>query len=85
MVSVLKNYKGYKVMLRLRKLTPKEEFRLFAFDDESFERAAAVNSDTQLYKQIGNSIVVNCLIGIFSQMGITGVEKWNDGLKEKYK
>jgi len=44
--------------LRIRKLTPKECFRLMDFDDADFEKASAVNSNTQLYKQAGNSIVV---------------------------
>jgi DNA (cytosine-5)-methyltransferase 1 len=44
--------------LRIRKLTPKECFRLMGFDDEDFENAEAVNSNTQLYKQAGNSIGV---------------------------
>ena len=44
--------------LRIRKLTPKECFRLMGFDDEDFAKAEAVNSNTQLYKQAGNSIVV---------------------------
>lgn len=44
--------------LRIRKLTPKECFRLMGFDDADFEKASAVNSNTQLYKQAGNSIVV---------------------------
>lgn len=44
--------------LRIRKLTPKECFRLMGFDDADFEKAEAVNSNTQLYKQAGNSIVV---------------------------
>jgi DNA (cytosine-5)-methyltransferase 1 len=47
--------------LRIRKLTPKECFRLMGFDDESFHKAEAVNSNTQLYKQAGNSIVVDVL------------------------
>lgn len=47
--------------LRIRKLTPKECWRLMGFDDEDFEKAEAVNSNTQLYKQAGNSIVVNVL------------------------
>ena len=47
--------------LRVRKLTPKECFRLMGFDDEDFEKAAAVNSNSQLYKQAGNSIVVDVL------------------------
>jgi DNA (cytosine-5)-methyltransferase 1 len=47
--------------LRIRKLTPKECFRLMGFDDESFRKAEAVNSSSQLYKQAGNSIVVDVL------------------------
>ncbi len=44
--------------LRIRKLTPKECFRLMGFDDADYEKAEKVNSNTQLYKQAGNSIVV---------------------------
>jgi DNA (cytosine-5)-methyltransferase 1 len=44
--------------LRIRKLTPKECFRLMGFDDADYEKAASVNSNTQLYKQAGNSIGV---------------------------
>ena len=47
--------------LRIRKLTPKECWRLMGFDDEDFEKANKVNSNAQLYKQAGNSIVVNVL------------------------
>ena len=45
--------------LRIRKLTPKECFRLMGFKDEDFAKAEAVNSNTQLYKQAGNAIVVD--------------------------
>lgn len=45
--------------LRIRKLIPKECFRLMGFKDADFEKAEAVNSNTQLYKQAGNSIVVD--------------------------
>ena len=38
------------------------------FDDEDFEKAQKVNSDTQLYKQAGNSIVVDVLVDIFKEM-----------------
>lgn len=54
--------------LRIRKLTPKECFRLMGFDDVDFERAAKVNSNSQLYKQAGNSIVVNVLEKILIQL-----------------
>ena len=53
---------------RIRKLTPKECWRLMDFTDEDFEKAAQVNSNTQLYKQAGNSIVVNVLVAILGQM-----------------
>ena len=39
-----------KEQVRIRKLTPKECFRLMDFDDEDFEKAAQVNSNSQLYK-----------------------------------
>ena len=54
--------------LRIRKLTPKETWRLMGFDDEDFEKAEKVNSNTQLYKQAGNSIVVNVLEAIFKNL-----------------
>lgn len=54
--------------LRIRKLTPKECWRLMGFDDESFEKAQLHNSNTQLYKQAGNSIVVNVLMAIFEKL-----------------
>ena len=54
--------------MRIRKLTPKECWRLMGFDDADFERAAAVNSNSQLYKQAGNSIVVDVLYYIFREM-----------------
>jgi site-specific DNA-cytosine methylase len=53
---------------RIRKLTPKECWRLMAFTDEDFHKAEQVNSNTQLYKQAGNSIVVKVLEAIFKQM-----------------
>jgi DNA (cytosine-5)-methyltransferase 1 len=52
----------------IRKLTPRECWRLMGFDDEDFDKAAKVCSDTRLYSQAGNSIVVNVLEAIFKQM-----------------
>ena len=52
----------------IRKLTPKECWRLMGFDDEDFEKASKVNSNTQLYKQAGNSIVVNVLEAILKEL-----------------
>ena len=54
--------------LRIRKLSPLECWRLMGFDDEDFEKASQVNSNTQLYKQAGNSIVVNVLMAIFKEL-----------------
>lgn len=45
--------------IRIRRLTPRECFRLQGFTDEQFDKAAAVNSETQLYKQAGNAVTVN--------------------------
>lgn len=54
---------------RIRKLTPLEYWRLMGFSDEDFHKAQAVPmSNTQLYKQAGNSIVVNVLEGIFKNL-----------------
>lgn len=66
--------------MRIRKLTPKECYRLMGFDDESFERAEKVNSNTQLYKQAGNSIVVDVLMAIFDNLLISGRSVWLDEL-----
>ena len=54
--------------IRIRKLTPRECFRLMDFDDADYDAARAVNSESQLYKQAGNSIVVNCLVAILGEM-----------------
>lgn len=53
---------------KIRKLTPKECWRLMGFTDEDFEKVAKVNSNAQLYKQAGNSIVVNVLMAIFNNL-----------------
>lgn len=55
--------------LKIRRLTPLECWRLMGFDDESFYRAKNSGiSDTQLYKQAGNSVVVNVLMAIFRNL-----------------
>lgn len=51
-----------------RKLTPKECWRLMGFADEDYERAAKVCTAKQLYKQAGNSIVVDVLYNIFKEL-----------------
>ena len=71
MIENIKNLKddnadtGY----RIRKLTPKECWRLMGFSDEDFEKAKNAGvSNTQLYKQAGNSIVVDVLYYIFKNL-----------------
>jgi len=54
--------------MRIRKLTPLECWRLMGFGDEDFYKAQKVNSNSQLYKQAGNSIVVNVLEAIFTNL-----------------
>ena len=54
-----------------------ERWRLMGFSDQDFDKAAAVNSNTQLYRQAGNSICVNVLAAIFRQLNIKGVPRWN--------
>ena len=58
---------GELYLIRIRKLTPRECWRLMGFSDEDFEKAATVNSNTQLYKQAGNSIVKPVLEHLFRQ------------------
>lgn len=57
-----------KERLRIRKLTPRETWRLMGISDECYEKAAAVNSNAQLYKQAGNAIVVDVLYYLFKNM-----------------
>ena len=64
------NYVTYKKG-KIRKLTPKECLRLMGFRD-SFKICV---SDTQMYRQAGNSIVVDVLIAILKQMDITKIAR----------
>lgn len=67
--------------LKIRKLTPKECWRLMGFGDEDFDKASKVNSNSQLYKQAGNSIVVNVLMEIFKKMFIdTSIDNYQTNL-----
>jgi DNA (cytosine-5)-methyltransferase 1 len=52
-------YEKYQCYIAIRKLTPRECFRLQGWTDDYFEKAAFVNSDSQLYKQAGNGVTVN--------------------------
>lgn len=67
------------VKWRIRKLTPKECWRLMGFSDEDCNRASDYVSDSSLYKQAGNSIVTSCLVAIFySLLFNDGSTKWSD-------
>ena len=51
-------------VVKIRRLTPKECFRIQGFSDDLFEKAKAVNSDAQLYKQAGNGVTVPVVYAI---------------------
>lgn len=72
--------------LRIRKLTPKECWRLMGFDDVDVENAAKVCSNSQLYKQAGNSIVVDVLMAIFRELFVPKKTRsqWLDDLLGGY-
>ena len=59
---------GIEYKKKIRRLTPLECWRLQGFTDEQFYKAQKVNSDTQLYKQAGNSITVNVLVQLFKKI-----------------
>ena len=58
------------IQYRIRKLTPRECGRLMGVSDEDIDKMAAVNSNTQLYKQFGNSIVVDVMCAMFKNLNI---------------
>lgn len=60
---------------RIRRLTPKEYGRLMGVSDEDYEKMAEVNSNSQLYKQFGNSIVVDVMVAIFKNLNINQHEE----------
>ena len=59
-----------KPLYRIRKLTPRECGRLMGVTDEDIDKMAAVNSNTQLYRQYGNSIVVQVMCAMFKNLNI---------------
>ena len=60
------------------KLTPRECGRLMGVNDKNIDKMFAVNSNSQCYKQFGNSIVVPVLMAIFSQLNIQDIKPWNE-------
>lgn len=69
-LSAKHNYDTVYDGFRIRRLTPKECFRLQSFPDWAFERARKVNSDSQLYKQAGNTVTVNVIFEIAKKFEI---------------
>lgn len=63
-------YEKYQCYIAIRKLTPKECFRLQGWPDDYFEKAQFVNSDSQLYKQAGNGVTVTVIETIARKMNV---------------
>lgn len=57
--------------MRVRKITPKETWRLMGFSDEDYFKVKQVCSDSALYKQAGNSIVVNVIYEVLKSLLIS--------------
>jgi len=74
-VKIIEHYRNY----RIRKLMPIECFSLMGFAREDFFKVKKAGiSDSQCYKQAGNSIVVNVLEAIFRNMNIQGLPRWEE-------
>ena len=63
-------YEKYQCYIAIRKLTPRECFRLQGWSDDYFEKAEFVNSDSQLYKQAGNGVTVTVIETIARKMNV---------------
>lgn len=63
-------YEKYQCYIAIRKLTPRECFRLQGWSDDYFEKAQFVNSDSQLYKQAGNGVTVTVIEAIARKMKV---------------
>ncbi len=68
---------------RIRKLTPRECGRLMYVSDSNITKILSVVSNSQAYKQFGNSIVVLVMVAMFSNLNIQGLPRW-DAIKERY-
>ncbi len=69
---------------RVRRLTPRETWRLMGVSDEDFEKAAQVNKNTSLYKQAGNSIVVPVLEAVFKKLFMPSTEPTEEEIESNY-
>ena len=63
-------YEKYQCYIAIRKLTPKECFRLQGWSDDYFDKAQFVNSDSQLYKQAGNGVTVTVVEAMARKMNV---------------
>lgn len=63
-------YEKYQCYIAIRKLTPKECFRLQGWSDDYFEKTQFVNSDSQLYKQAGNGVTVTVVEAMARKMNV---------------
>lgn len=68
--TIRKSYESVKLQHSIRKLTPRECGRLMGVSDEDIDKMETVNSNTQLYKQFGNSIVVDVMCAMFKNLNI---------------
>ena len=64
-------YEKYQCYIAIRKLTPRECFRLQGWSDDYFEKAQFVNSDSQLYKQAGNGVTVSVIEAIAEKLSVS--------------
>ena len=70
-------------LYRIRKLTPRECGRLMFVSDENINNILSAVSNSQAYKQFGNSIVVLVMVAMFSNLNIQGLPRWSE-IKDKY-
>lgn len=70
---------------KIRKLTEKETFRLMGVKDADYERIVPVTSKSARYKLSGNSIIVPCLMALFSQLNIQDIPSWNECIEKREK
>lgn len=75
-------YEKYQCYIAIRRLTPKECFRLQGWSDEYFERAALVNSDSQLYKQAGNGVSVPVVKAIGDKIAEFERKRFEDSMNK---
>ena len=71
-------YEKYGCYIAIRRLTPRECFRLQGWSDDYFEKAQFVNSDSQLYKQAGNGVTVTVIEAIAEKLKLMELEKKRD-------